>query len=84
MDIYTYIAIAVTAVIVVINLLTLFLSKKAARVLSIINVILHLGVIAILLLGKKSLDILFLVMLISVCSALVFSQIFMVKKGESK
>ncbi len=84
MDIYTYITIGIMAVIVAINLCNLLLDKKITKLLGVVNVILHLGVIVVLVLGKKSLDALFLVMLISLCSSLVFGQLLKSRRETGK
>ncbi len=84
MDIYTYITIGIMTVIVAINLCNLLLDKKITKLLGVVNVILHLGVIVVLVLGKKSLDALFLVMLISLCSSLVFGQLLKSRREAGK
>ncbi len=80
MNIYTVLIIALSGAAVLLNLLPLLL-PKGKRALGIANIAVHLAVIVLLVLDKKPLDMLFLVMLTSLCSALVAAQL-KARKGE--
>ena len=67
---YTVIIILITALIAVCNLLPLV---YRAKWVSVVNICLHLALIAVPVVAKKPLDWLFLTLLISLCSSLIVS-----------